>query len=312
MRKSNCLIILLSLCLTIFSYKYCLSTSVILAESNESRTGGNCPEYGCNMCENIRTIYTYLTISPDQFPFKIESIKVTNASQNGMDIYTDLYPNFAISFYYLNPNITCDDKNIVQNQKINNSDSPYINNNGNIVIRVKIDARFCIQPGSYFPTSNFKFNFLIKTNYFDNFNGNVIRSTYSNIVHDTGLLYNECDGSIPFHPDNNTPGQGPIMNPRGPLLKKPESLPKELELSAYPNPFSEKIVLRMNSQQSSQFTVSIFDSKGCLLATPKDQVYLPKGEHNFKLDLSDLSPGLYLLKLTGINENQTIRIIKGL
>jgi hypothetical protein len=84
----------------------------------------------------------------------------------------------------------------------------------------------------------------------------------------------------------------------------------ELEnwVSVYPNPVVNYLKFNFNTQSVSYFKVGLFDVSGKLLIedTLKNQ------NANSQLDLSHLSSGIYLLKITAseTNYNKSIKIIK--
>ncbi len=82
-------------------------------------------------------------------------------------------------------------------------------------------------------------------------------------------------------------------------------------ISAFPNPISDFLTLHIttNSSQTKEAVLEIFDLSGRTLMRTKNQ--LTKGYNPFRLNLSTLRPGTYLLKVT-VNQGNTFtnKIIK--
>lgn len=69
-------------------------------------------------------------------------------------------------------------------------------------------------------------------------------------------------------------------------------------LSVYPNPVVEVANVRFSIERSQQITLDVFD----ILGRPvihRDLGSASSGEHEIALDVSDLAPGLYMVRLTG-------------
>jgi hypothetical protein len=60
-----------------------------------------------------------------------------------------------------------------------------------------------------------------------------------------------------------------------------------------PNPTNGNVTLRYNAKQSGLVQVKILDMLGTLISEIKEQ-YIPEGPWNFNLNLSNLTPGVYL------------------
>lgn len=305
MRKSSYLIGTLLVWLGVFLPQYSFSENHALRTTKLGSGGGNCVEPACNLCEQDYPLSILLTIKPDRFPFKVSDITVSNASQHNMDI-DFVTSHLDFEFYNLNSQYGCEAHSPLPNQIISNPSSPYLDNDGNLTVIVYLIARFCIEPNSNFPTSNFKVKLSTKFNYFNPLNGNLVGNSVSDIIHDTDLLYN-CDGSIPFSTNQNSPNQGPVMNPRGPVLRNIEDSPKNFEFFSYPNPFNDQVILKLKNPNNSSYRITIFNTKGQNLFSSISRV---NKENQIKLDLSNFGSGLYLIKLEGINESYTLRIIK--
>lgn len=79
-------------------------------------------------------------------------------------------------------------------------------------------------------------------------------------------------------------------------------------LSIYPNPADKKIILQMTNVTRGEYQLKLYSSTSALikqLVIHKEQDLL-----NYEMDVSDLTPGLYLLRLTNKEESHTLRFIK--
>ena len=79
------------------------------------------------------------------------------------------------------------------------------------------------------------------------------------------------------------------------------------DISFYPNPSDGKFDVSLETGRDNSLKVSIIDADG-------NEVYnitasQPDGKHEFKIDLSDQSSGIYILKVTQDNKALTKRII---
>ena len=83
----------------------------------------------------------------------------------------------------------------------------------------------------------------------------------------------------------------------------------ETELHLHPNPTSGYLHFEAEAVTSGQYTYQILDLTGKLLLE-KQLGNLIKGEHDFEMDLSDLTPGMYLLNWKGPQGSQFRRFMK--
>ncbi|HKZ65477.1 MAG TPA: carbohydrate-binding protein, partial [Chitinophagaceae bacterium] len=79
---------------------------------------------------------------------------------------------------------------------------------------------------------------------------------------------------------------------------------KVSNLNAYPNPTNGNILIKLDD--TIYRTMKLFDSNGRLI----QQWKIFPGESTISKDLSFLKNGIYILKLEGIDKQQTIRIVK--
>jgi hypothetical protein len=79
-------------------------------------------------------------------------------------------------------------------------------------------------------------------------------------------------------------------------------------LTIYPNPADKKIILQMTNINHGEYQLKLYSSTSALIKqmiVHKDQDLL-----NYEMDITDLAPGLYLLKVTNNQESYTLRFIK--
>jgi len=83
------------------------------------------------------------------------------------------------------------------------------------------------------------------------------------------------------------------------------SMPIDLEVNFYPNPFKEKVSLAFTQQINGNIEVAVFDMVGKL-------VFLKKYEaiQNLQLQFDNLSLGAYILKITANNRQFIKNIMK--
>lgn len=74
----------------------------------------------------------------------------------------------------------------------------------------------------------------------------------------------------------------------------------------YPNPAIDQATLRIESEISSASDLSIIDATGKLVQ--KKQIGILKGENLFPLELTGMSDGLYLIRLTSSSFDQTVEL----
>lgn len=82
------------------------------------------------------------------------------------------------------------------------------------------------------------------------------------------------------------------------------------ELSVYPNPLGPWVILHVLLPTFSTVTVEIYDSLGRLAATPISQEVLPPGPSERTWIPSDVSPGVYFVKLFTGGRQLTRQMVK--
>jgi hypothetical protein len=92
-------------------------------------------------------------------------------------------------------------------------------------------------------------------------------------------------------------------------LSTPEILVNSL--SAFPNPFNDKINVRFNLNADSDVMITITDQNGKLVYG-SDNLYLGKGSHEQMLDLTsaDVAAGIYFISVKSGHSVNTINILR--
>lgn len=98
---------------------------------------------------------------------------------------------------------------------------------------------------------------------------------------------------------------------RSTSIEMPDELPKEIQLSAYPNPFNPVTTLNYEITEVGHTTIRVFDLHGREVATLVDQVQT-SGAHQISFDARSLSSGIYLVELqsAGFRTVQKITLMK--
>ncbi|MCH8495854.1 MAG: T9SS type A sorting domain-containing protein [Balneolales bacterium] len=98
---------------------------------------------------------------------------------------------------------------------------------------------------------------------------------------------------------------------RSTSVEMPDELPREIQLSAYPNPFNPTTTLNYEITDAGHTSVRVFDVHGRLVATLVDQVQT-SGAHQISFDARSLSSGVYLVELqsAGLRTVQKITLMK--
>lgn len=79
-------------------------------------------------------------------------------------------------------------------------------------------------------------------------------------------------------------------------------------VSLYPNPANDNATIHLNLSQTEDVIISVYDIAGELIsAENKGQV--AQGEHNFNLGTANLAKGMYMVKVTAGNSEQTIKLL---
>lgn len=85
-----------------------------------------------------------------------------------------------------------------------------------------------------------------------------------------------------------------------------EFTPRSVQLHQnYPNPFNPVTTITFEQEQSGQVRLSVYDITGRLVKELKNEIF-PAGEHQARWDASNLSSGLYLIRLEAGGITQSI------
>jgi hypothetical protein len=86
------------------------------------------------------------------------------------------------------------------------------------------------------------------------------------------------------------------------------SLPADLKLAAYPNPFNASTTISFSLSHSQHATISVYDLTGRRVSTLADEV-MNAGEHAVTFDASGLPSGIYFARLTAGSQMQTQKMV---
>ncbi|MDF3026284.1 MAG: hypothetical protein K0S23_591 [Fluviicola sp.] len=133
---------------------------------------------------------------------------------------------------------------------------------------------------------------------------NIEIGTVNSVVTVSGTFctFNNCGGSTTFAVNVNADGCGEA---RGITTTTANGTLAEL----FPNPTNGVSTLSFTTDSDENVSVVVFDLSGkerMILANE----YLVKGTHRLQADLSKLTAGTYIIRITSASENQTLRVIK--
>ena len=80
-----------------------------------------------------------------------------------------------------------------------------------------------------------------------------------------------------------------------------------LLLKSYPNPFNPSTVVQLELPESLEITLAVYALNGARILT-LHQGLLPQGSHEFKVDMTSFSSGIYFAKVTSSQETQVLPI----
>lgn len=89
--------------------------------------------------------------------------------------------------------------------------------------------------------------------------------------------------------------------------KTPE-LPTKISIQAYPNPFNPATTIRYELPTSGEVTVQVFDRIGRLVQT-LEKGFKTFGAHTIAFNASELSSGLYLVRVQSKDDVQTTKVV---
>ncbi|MDX1740635.1 MAG: T9SS type A sorting domain-containing protein, partial [Rhodothermales bacterium] len=91
---------------------------------------------------------------------------------------------------------------------------------------------------------------------------------------------------------------------------EPIEIPTEFELSdIYPNPFNPQAQFSLVLSQEEEVAIQLFDALGRLVRTLNNGPLAPETRHEFVVDASDLTSGLYIVRVTGDSFEQVRKAI---
>lgn len=96
------------------------------------------------------------------------------------------------------------------------------------------------------------------------------------------------------------------------LFKTPVSCEKATTsiVTTVPNPFETYTVINVDIQEAGHLSLSIYDSKGTLLASPYNKEYMPQGQISYTWRTDNLPSGVYYYKVTTDEKTFTNSLIK--
>jgi hypothetical protein len=87
---------------------------------------------------------------------------------------------------------------------------------------------------------------------------------------------------------------------------EPPSIPRDLSLSAYPNPFNGLVTVTLTVPQGGSYQFSVFDNLGRVVW---NRALFLSGTANQKLDFSSYAAGQYIARLSGTSGATSLRLI---
>lgn len=88
-----------------------------------------------------------------------------------------------------------------------------------------------------------------------------------------------------------------------------EVLPDELNLTAYPNPFSDLINFGFELAENGPVSIKIFDATGKLIDVILDNSYLSSGETRIEYPTNHLAGGIYIVELTTSSITKRLKLV---
>ncbi|MNY34096.1 hypothetical protein D3C86_1684110 [compost metagenome] len=133
---------------------------------------------------------------------------------------------------------------------------------------------------------------------------NIQIGSQNSVITVTGTFYgfNTCGGSttIAVNLDENCPKVRPGIT---------TSAVEGSSIELYPNPTNGSALLTFSTNSDENVSVVLFDISGKQRMILNDG-FLAKGTHRLEADLSKLTAGTYLIKITSATESNTLRVIK--
>jgi hypothetical protein len=76
----------------------------------------------------------------------------------------------------------------------------------------------------------------------------------------------------------------------------------------YPNPTTGITTVEIEISLNTESTIEIYNLSGSLVQSEK--LFLTSGDTKKQIDISNLTNGIYILKVSGNNQFKTIKVIK--
>ena len=76
-----------------------------------------------------------------------------------------------------------------------------------------------------------------------------------------------------------------------------------------PNPAQDEVLLRYSSMSAGQVSVDVFDAMGHIVASPTTGV-LSSGDHELLIHCDGWAPGVYTVRLSGVDVSRPLRLLK--
>jgi hypothetical protein len=83
-----------------------------------------------------------------------------------------------------------------------------------------------------------------------------------------------------------------------------------VKMDAYPNPFSDRVMVRVQMDHAAPATLQLFDLSGRFVQSMDCQSLEQTGQLEAALELPALSPGVYVLRLQHAGGVQTAKLVK--
>lgn len=87
-----------------------------------------------------------------------------------------------------------------------------------------------------------------------------------------------------------------------------KNIDREIAGQLYPNPVVNELNIELNAAKADNITLQVYNYSGQLVYSGNDK--LNTGNNNVKLDASQLSSGVYIVKISGNNVYKTMRFVK--
>ncbi|CAN5286364.1 hypothetical protein BH09BAC5_BH09BAC5_00310 [soil metagenome] len=137
-----------------------------------------------------------------------------------------------------------------------------------------------------------------------------INSTQSYTFHYTiPASYNPANMRVVVLLIDNTTSVKHIMNSAsGDVLMGINSPTSISGIDLFPNPSNENTTIHLGIKQNENVSVEVFDITGALISADNKGL-VAEGEHDFYLNTSNLSQGIYFVKVTAGSSVQTIKML---